>query len=318
MLVQVSVANEEADEAMAARDAEAAARMSSLRELEASVSRRRAGVSQEELALRKLTAEAREVAAATHLAERKIRSLERGAAARGGSWGKDGVATRAGGSTGAGMAGGAAGGDAALKTAAGNVNAAASTATGARSAAGSAAAGAKLPDHAPSGGAMGGRRESPAPGPDTLGGRGYGSEGAGGGKASSCELARSTEAPPDTIEPPKAVSDFPAKPAIAKLRTVGGTLAPMGVATVASASSVRPSGDSPPPRAPEDGSSMSELQRYQLLMKKWKHRLDTDAQKEAGNEAGNEAGRKAADLTVIHGAGDNVTSRAQAREDEEL
>jgi hypothetical protein len=60
---------------------------------------------------------------------------------------------------------------------------------------------------------------------------------------------------------------------------------------------------------------MSELERYQLLMKKWKHRLDTEGSSEAGNEAGNEAGERAGREAAepnggIDGAGDSGTSRA--------
>lgn len=302
------MANKQADEAVAARDMEAAARMSSLRELEARVSQRRTSVSEEELALRKSTAEVREVAAATHLAERRIRSLERGAAATGGSCVKDGAATRAGGATrtdGAGMAGGAAAGDA---------NATASAVPGARGAAGAPAANTKPPDRATP--KPGERRESPATRPATSAGGG-GSEGAEGGKSRASEFSRplGRDAPPDGAEPTKAVSGSVAELAAAKQpRTVGGTPAPVGVATGVNTSSVVLSGDSPRPRAPADSSSMSELQRYQLLMKKWKHRLDTDALKEAGNEAGNEADREAADPSAIGGSGDNGARRAQARE----
>lgn len=310
------MANKQADEAVAARDMEAAARMSSLRELEARVSQRRTSMSEEELALRKSKAEVREVAAATHLAERRIRSLERGAAATGGSCVKDGAATRAGGATrtdGAGMAGGAAGGDAVFRTAAGDANATASAVPGARGAAGAPAASTKPPDRAAP--KPGERRESPATRPATSAGGG-GSEGAEGGKSRAGEFARplGRDAPPDGAEPSKAVSGSVAELAAAKQRTVGGTPAPVGVATGVNTSRMVLSGDSPPPRAPADGSSMSELQRYQLLMKKWKHRLDTDALKEAGNEAGNEADREAADPSAIDGSGGNGARRAQARE----
>lgn len=329
--------------------------MSNLRELEAQVLRRRASVSEEEQAMRKLTAEMREVAAATQRAERNIRSLERRAAVRGGvAWGKDatanrdgtgtrdGAATRAGGATradGAGMGGGAAGGDAAPKTAAGSANAAMSSGAGSCDTEGSTAAGALLPGRATAlegaagdpgacntggvtaargdtGGSTvagaGGRREPPVQQPATSNEGGEcGENGGEKGRPSVIAGLPAREVPPDTAAPIIVDSDSTAQRSAA--RTVGGAAAPAG--TGASPPKVKTSGNSPPPRAPADGSSMSELERYQLLMKKWKHRLDTEGSSEAGNEAGNEAGERAGREAAepnggIDGAGDSGTSRA--------
>jgi len=237
----------QAEAEAAARDSDAAAHADGLRQLESQVDQARSRVAEAEAALRRLNAEVGDAAAATQKADRRSRNLEKGAAAK---------------RTGAALDRATGGGSAAASPSAGGAGAGA---TGAGAASGSVGASRVAGGGAAAGGASSATVATKAPR----------SAGAAGRPADKSELLD------------RYVGGTRAAAEAQRKGEGEGSVPPSGKAGVAqpaahqkqkppssSVTSADKQDGAAPAGAEPSTSGLSELQRYQLLLKKWKHRLD--------------------------------------------